>query len=365
MSAVSRAGDCARPVNTDGSQQARALGQGRDDPGSPGAKAGLFVSVGAYQRELGDDAVSRMPEATARLPLASFGIGLAAISLIGLPPSAAFGAKWLMLESAFSHGRWSTVAVIAAGSLLAAAYFFRMIQAGFVSAPPTLNAAGACFTGARDRRRPASPRVRSPWACSVSPSLNSHDPVPRSSARDNDEHIRASGGHCRFVGSAWRCPLVVHRGTPLVLRGGRVYLAYTLARGRRPPGRRRVSHCHDRWARFHARRIRERRHEQNGAHDAVHPDGRRPRREGGARPPSWVAARRNGRACTGQRLAAYRRRGESGGVRITLFFCAGNFAETHDIHYVSEIARPFTAGQFHHRHPVGSHARLRTRLSPT
>ncbi|MGE3509891.1 MAG: complex I subunit 5 family protein [Vicinamibacterales bacterium] len=98
------------------------------------AKAGLFASAGAIQKHAGQDEVRNLAAASAGLPSAMLGIGIAAITLIGLPPSAGFTAKWLLLESALAHGQWTTVIVLGAGSLLSAAYLFRVIQPAFVTA---------------------------------------------------------------------------------------------------------------------------------------------------------------------------------------------------------------------------------------
>jgi formate hydrogenlyase subunit 3/multisubunit Na+/H+ antiporter MnhD subunit len=97
------------------------------------AKAGLFASAGALQKHAGHDDVRSLAAAGARLPLAMLGMGIAAVTLIGLPPSAGFAAKWLLLESALAHRQWMTVVVLGAGSLLSAAYLFRVIQPAFVS----------------------------------------------------------------------------------------------------------------------------------------------------------------------------------------------------------------------------------------
>jgi formate hydrogenlyase subunit 3/multisubunit Na+/H+ antiporter MnhD subunit len=100
------------------------------------AKAALFASAGAIQRALGHDQIARLSEAGRALPMAFVGLALAAISLIGLPPSGGFSAKWLMLQSALTHGRWDVVAVLVVGSLLASAYLFRVIQPAFAANAP-------------------------------------------------------------------------------------------------------------------------------------------------------------------------------------------------------------------------------------
>ena len=55
------------------------------------------------------------------------------VALIGLPPSGAFLAKWQLLSSAIALGQWLWVPVVAAGSLMAAAYVFRVL--GFAFGP--------------------------------------------------------------------------------------------------------------------------------------------------------------------------------------------------------------------------------------
>jgi NADH:ubiquinone oxidoreductase subunit 2 (subunit N) len=53
------------------------------------------------------------------------------VALIGLPPSGAFLAKWQLLASAFALGQWLWVLVVALGSLMAAAYVFRVLGYAF------------------------------------------------------------------------------------------------------------------------------------------------------------------------------------------------------------------------------------------
>jgi NADH:ubiquinone oxidoreductase subunit 2 (subunit N) len=63
------------------------------------------------------------------------------MSLIGLPPSSGFAAKWLLLNAALAQGQWWWVAVMLVGSLLAAAYVVRVLAHAFtqVSEPQTPN----------------------------------------------------------------------------------------------------------------------------------------------------------------------------------------------------------------------------------
>jgi multicomponent Na+:H+ antiporter subunit D len=51
---------------------------------------------------------------------------LAGVSLMGLPPSGGFNAKWMLLQSSFMSGQWWWIVVLLLGSLLSAAYIFRV-----------------------------------------------------------------------------------------------------------------------------------------------------------------------------------------------------------------------------------------------
>jgi len=48
-----------------------------------------------------------------------------------LPPSGNFIAKWLLIEAAFDSGEWGWAVVVVIGSLLSAAYVFRVIGHAF------------------------------------------------------------------------------------------------------------------------------------------------------------------------------------------------------------------------------------------
>jgi formate hydrogenlyase subunit 3/multisubunit Na+/H+ antiporter MnhD subunit len=96
------------------------------------AKAAMFAAAGAVAISVGDDRIERLGGASARLPLPLFAIGLAGVTLMGLPPSAGFLAKWLLLDAAAGSGRWFWAALLLGGGLLAAAYVFKVLRHAFV-----------------------------------------------------------------------------------------------------------------------------------------------------------------------------------------------------------------------------------------
>jgi formate hydrogenlyase subunit 3/multisubunit Na+/H+ antiporter MnhD subunit len=99
------------------------------------AKAAMFASVGVLIQATGRDAVAGVAGVAACLPLTLFAFGLAGVTLMGLPPSGGFLAKWLLIEAALVRGRWDMVIVVLAGGLLAATYVFRVLQQAFLATP--------------------------------------------------------------------------------------------------------------------------------------------------------------------------------------------------------------------------------------
>ncbi|OOG22711.1 NADH/ubiquinone/plastoquinone (complex I) [Thioalkalivibrio denitrificans] len=91
------------------------------------AKAALFLSAGVLIRSLGHDRIDRLKGPGQGPALAWLAFALGAVSLVGLPPSGGFMAKWWLLQSALAAGAWHWALVILAGSLLTAVYLFRVL----------------------------------------------------------------------------------------------------------------------------------------------------------------------------------------------------------------------------------------------
>ncbi|HSJ77543.1 MAG TPA: proton-conducting transporter membrane subunit, partial [Erythrobacter sp.] len=89
------------------------------------AKAAMFLCAGVWIIAAGHDRLEGMRGLARATPMTAFAFGLAAVTLIGLPPSGGFTAKYLMLTAAFASGQWAWGAVLVVGGLLAAAYLYR------------------------------------------------------------------------------------------------------------------------------------------------------------------------------------------------------------------------------------------------
>jgi formate hydrogenlyase subunit 3/multisubunit Na+/H+ antiporter MnhD subunit len=90
------------------------------------AKAAMFLAAGLVAEALGHDQISRLTGAARALPLTFLTLGLSALSLMGLPPSGGFSAKWLMLQASVASGQWFWSLPVLAGGLLAAGYVYRI-----------------------------------------------------------------------------------------------------------------------------------------------------------------------------------------------------------------------------------------------
>ncbi|MGZ8364618.1 MAG: complex I subunit 5 family protein, partial [Caulobacteraceae bacterium] len=97
------------------------------------AKSAAFLAAGNVLYALQSDRIEHIAGLGRRLRMSLIALALAGVSLIGLPPSGGFVAKWLLLQSAISGGGWHWVLVIVAGSLLAAAYIFRIMSAAMTT----------------------------------------------------------------------------------------------------------------------------------------------------------------------------------------------------------------------------------------
>ncbi|MDJ0892452.1 MAG: proton-conducting transporter membrane subunit, partial [Gammaproteobacteria bacterium] len=83
------------------------------------------------QRSAGHDRIAELGPALRTLPAVAFGMGLAGVALVGLPPSGSFIAKWFLLTESFGSGQWWWAPIVLAGTLLAAAYVFRLLANAF------------------------------------------------------------------------------------------------------------------------------------------------------------------------------------------------------------------------------------------
>jgi multicomponent Na+:H+ antiporter subunit D len=116
------------------------------------AKAAMFLAAGAMIAGSASDRIPALAGVSHRVPIGLFAFALAAVSLMGLPPSGGFIAKWLMLQASIASGQWWWAVVLVGGGFLSAAYLFRVMRWSFVEDDPQ---SGDGHGGAHGR--PATP----------------------------------------------------------------------------------------------------------------------------------------------------------------------------------------------------------------
>ncbi|MBI4289972.1 MAG: monovalent cation/H+ antiporter subunit D family protein [Betaproteobacteria bacterium] len=122
------------------------LGMGLvNEPGLTGAivhlfnhgltKGALFMLLGGVALRLGSTSIDRVAGLARSMPLTSFGIVLAGLSLIGIPATAGFISKWYLVVGAIERGNWWLAILIVASSLIAVAYVWRFVEMAYLRAP--------------------------------------------------------------------------------------------------------------------------------------------------------------------------------------------------------------------------------------
>jgi formate hydrogenlyase subunit 3/multisubunit Na+/H+ antiporter MnhD subunit len=92
------------------------------------AKAAMFLVAGLVIEAAGHDRIAELKGLGRALPIGVLAFALAGLSLMGLPPSGGFVAKWLLLTTALASGQWWWAVPMLAGGLLAAGYVFRLLN---------------------------------------------------------------------------------------------------------------------------------------------------------------------------------------------------------------------------------------------
>ncbi len=101
------------------------------------AKVSMFLTAGEMLSTLGTQRVAGLKGASQSMPVAMFGFAVAGGSLIGLPPSGGFLAKWILLQPLLSEPqRWIWALGVLLGTLVSAAYVFRVVVLAFNRAEP-------------------------------------------------------------------------------------------------------------------------------------------------------------------------------------------------------------------------------------
>jgi multicomponent Na+:H+ antiporter subunit D len=117
-------------------------------------KITLFFCAGLLAETLHVKRVSQMAGVARRMPLTMFAFTVAALGMIGLPPTAGFVSKWYLATGALTAGAPWVVAVLLVSGLLNATYFLPIIKTAYLDEP-----SGTWASGGDGRRLEADWRL--------------------------------------------------------------------------------------------------------------------------------------------------------------------------------------------------------------
>ncbi|RQD64659.1 MAG: monovalent cation/H+ antiporter subunit D family protein [Desulfonatronovibrio sp. MSAO_Bac4] len=96
-------------------------------------KACLFLISGSMRFRLGHSWIPKFENSLRiTMPWTAVAFVVAAISMIGLPPTAGFFSKWYLALGSIEQGAWIFLIVLLVSSLLNAVYFFRIIEKMYI-----------------------------------------------------------------------------------------------------------------------------------------------------------------------------------------------------------------------------------------
>ena len=118
------------------------------------SKITLFFAVGSIYLATNKTLVSELRGVGRQLPWTMGAFVIGALSIIGLPPTVGFVAKYFLFVGAVEAGQWAALVVLAVSTVLSAAYYMRILRSAVFEAPARVSAGGSHDAGAF-RRVPA------------------------------------------------------------------------------------------------------------------------------------------------------------------------------------------------------------------
>jgi multicomponent Na+:H+ antiporter subunit D len=135
-------------------------------------KAALFCAMGCIFYRIGSTRIDQLAGLGRQMPWTFAAIVAGGLSLLGVPLTAGFISKWYLVQAAMQSDLWFLVFLIAASSMLALVYVWRLVEALYFKEPapgkeavaeaplsmliPTLLLAGANIYFGIDTRVPVS-----------------------------------------------------------------------------------------------------------------------------------------------------------------------------------------------------------------
>lgn len=95
-------------------------------------KSALFLVIGGIEYRFGEVNLYRLGGLNKKMTISTITVTFAALSMIGLPPTAGFFSKWYLMLGAYTGAQYFYIAVLVISSLLNAIYFFRILEQMFI-----------------------------------------------------------------------------------------------------------------------------------------------------------------------------------------------------------------------------------------
>lgn len=99
------------------------------------AKACFFLCAGSIIWRSGYLKIEELKGAYRKMPITCIAFALASLSIVGIPPTAGFVAKWYLVSGSLSAGNPFLGAVVLTGSIMAAVFCFRVVYYMFFLPP--------------------------------------------------------------------------------------------------------------------------------------------------------------------------------------------------------------------------------------
>ena len=98
-------------------------------------KSGLFLVAGGIIQRTAIKSIPRFSGLGKVMPWTMGGFAIAALSMVGIPPTAGFFSKFYLVWGAIDVGNWLVAVVVVASSMLTMIYFLRLFERIFVVTP--------------------------------------------------------------------------------------------------------------------------------------------------------------------------------------------------------------------------------------
>lgn len=99
-------------------------------------KGCLFLVAANVRFRTGDSSIDGFAGLGRRMPVTMGAFTVAAVAMVGVPPTAGFFSKWYVAQAGIDTGNWAVVAVVLLSSLMTAVYMFRILERAYFAPSP-------------------------------------------------------------------------------------------------------------------------------------------------------------------------------------------------------------------------------------